>query len=154
MFSYKNVFVAYLSYLTSLYDLTSNILNCIGFEFVLPSFQVCSLTFQPRIHSMMEFLEFEFYSYINKLKMFTFHSASSDMFYVFLFYYFSVFFCQFCLVINFSITATTANDLTSKDFYPRSYPLHFFCPILILEIEPMFPFLMLRAKQGNYWYHL
>ena len=25
--------------------------------------------------------------------------------------------------------------------------------ILILEKEPVFPFSMLRAKQGNYWYH-
>mgnify|MGYP006890239555 CR=1 FL=1 len=41
---------------------------------------------------------------------------------------------------------------TSKDFYPRFYPLHFF-PILILQNEPAFPFLMLSAKQGNYWYH-
>ena len=37
-------------------------------------------------------------------------------------------------------------------FYPRFYPLHF-CPILILEKEPVFRFLMLSAKQGNYWYH-
>ena len=39
---------------------------------------------------------------------------------------------------------------TSKD--PRSYPLHYFL-ILILEKEPVFPFSMLSAKQGNYWYH-
>ena len=37
-------------------------------------------------------------------------------------------------------------------FYPRFYPLHF-CPILILQKEPVFPFLMFSAKQGNYWYH-
>ena len=42
--------------------------------------------------------------------------------------------------------------LTSKDFYTRSYPSHF-CPILNLEKEPVFSFLMLSAKQGNYWYH-
>ena len=29
----------------------------------------------------------------------------------------------------------------------------FFCPILILEKEPVFPFSMLSAKQGHYWYH-
>ena len=28
-----------------------------------------------------------------------------------------------------------------------------FCPIFILEKEPIFPFLMLSAKQGYYWYH-
>ena len=27
-------------------------------------------------------------------------------------------------------------------------------PILILEKEPVFPFLMLSATQGNYWYHV
>jgi len=29
----------------------------------------------------------------------------------------------------------------------------FLSPILILEKEPVFPFLMLSAKQGNYWSH-
>ena len=29
-----------------------------------------------------------------------------------------------------------------------------FFPILILQkLEPVFPFLMLSARQGNYWYH-
>ena len=41
---------------------------------------------------------------------------------------------------------------TSKDFYTRSCPLHYFL-ILILEKEPVFPFLMFSAKQVNYWYH-
>ena len=41
---------------------------------------------------------------------------------------------------------------TLKFFYTRSYPLHYFL-ILILEKEPVFPFSMLSAKQGNYWYH-
>ena len=41
---------------------------------------------------------------------------------------------------------------TLKDFYTRSYPLHYFL-ILILEKEPVFPFSILSAKQGNYWYH-
>ena len=36
---------------------------------------------------------------------------------------------------------------TSKDFYTRSYPLHYFL-ILFLEKEPVFPFSMLSAKQG------
>jgi len=30
---------------------------------------------------------------------------------------------------------------------------YFFIPILILQEEPVLPFLMLSAKQGNYWYH-
>ena len=41
---------------------------------------------------------------------------------------------------------------TLKDFYTRSYPLHYFL-ILILEKEPVFPFSMFSAKQGKYWYH-
>ena len=41
---------------------------------------------------------------------------------------------------------------TSKNFYTRSYPLHYFL-ILLLEKEPAFPFSMLSAKQGSYWYH-
>ena len=33
-------------------------------------------------------------------------------------------------------------------------PLHYnCCPIFILQKEPVFPFLMLSAKQVNYWYH-
>jgi len=41
---------------------------------------------------------------------------------------------------------------TLKDFYTRSYPLHYYL-ILILEKEPVFPFSMFSAKQGNYWYY-
>ena len=49
--------------------------------------------------------------------------------------------------------ATTANDLWLRRIsIPDFYPLHFF-PILILEKEPVFPFLMLSGKQGYYWYH-
>ena len=41
-----------------------------------------------------------------------------------------------------------------EGFYPRVFPLHLFSYlILILEKEPVFPFSMLSAKQGNYWYH-
>ena len=62
-------------------------------------------------------------------------------------------FCRFCVVIPFFIPTTTAKwPPTLKNFYPRFYLLHF-CPVLILEKEPVFPFLMLRTKQGNYWYH-
>ena len=59
-------------------------------------------------------------------------------------------FCQFCVAIPFC-----HNDRwppTSKDFYTRSYSLHYFLS-LILEKEPVFPFSMLSAKQGNYWYY-
>ena len=35
----------------------------------------------------------------------------------------------------------------------QNVSITFFCPILILEKEPVFPFSMLSAKQRNYWYH-
>ena len=50
---------------------------------------------------------------------------------------------------------TTANDLRlRKDFLSQILSITFdFFPILILQKEPVFPFSMLSAKQGNYWYH-
>ena len=50
----------------------------------------------------------------------------------------------------FFIPATTANDLR---FSIPHFIHYIYCPILIHEKEPVFPFLMLSAKQGNYWYH-
>ena len=44
----------------------------------------------------------------------------------------------------------------TPDFVGFSIPdfIHYiYFPILILEKEPVFPFSMLSAKQGNYWYH-
>ena len=44
----------------------------------------------------------------------------------------------------------------TSDFEGFSIPdfIHYlYFPILILEIEPVFPFLMFSFKQGNYWYH-
>ena len=62
-------------------------------------------------------------------------------------------FCRFCVVIRFFHPRHNGQwPPTSKDFYTRSYPLHYFL-ILILEKEPVFPFWMFSAKQGNYWYH-
>ena len=68
--------------------------------------------------------------------------------------YFLVFdFCRFCVVIRFFHPRHNGQwPPTSKDFYTRSYPLHYFL-ILILEKESVFPFSMLSAKQGNCWYH-
>ena len=62
-------------------------------------------------------------------------------------------FCRFCVVIRFFHPRYNGQwPPTLKDFHTRSYPLHYF-PILIIEKEPACPFLMLSAKQGNYWYH-
>ena len=64
-----------------------------------------------------------------------------------------LYFCRFCVVIRFFHPRHNGQwPLTLKDFYTRSYPLHYFL-ILILEKEPVFPFSMLSAKQGHYWYH-
>ena len=44
----------------------------------------------------------------------------------------------------------------TSDFQGFSIPdfIHYiYFPILILEKEPVFPFLMFSDKQGNYWYH-
>ena len=43
---------------------------------------------------------------------------------------------------------------TSKDSYPRFWSTIFFCSVLIPGKEPVFPFSMLSAKQGNYWYQV
>ena len=76
-----------------------------------------------------------------------------NQFLFFYFYFLAFAFCRFCVVIRFFHPRHNGQwPPTSKDFYPRFYPLHYF-PILILEKEPVFPFSMLSAKQGNYWYH-
>ena len=41
---------------------------------------------------------------------------------------------------------------TSKDFYTRSYTLHYFL-ILFFRKSQYLPCSMLSAKQGHYWYH-
>ena len=54
-------------------------------------------------------------------------------------------FCWFCMVIRFFHSRHNGQwPPTSKDFYTRYYPLHYFL-ILILEKEPVFPFSMLSA---------
>ena len=62
-------------------------------------------------------------------------------------------FCRFYVVIRFLHPRHNGQwPPISKDFYTRSYPLHYFL-IFFLEKEPVFPFSMLGAKQVNYWYH-
>ena len=40
-----------------------------------------------------------------------------------------------------------------KDFVSQILSITFIFPIIILDKEPVFPFLMFSAKQGHYWYH-
>ena len=70
------------------------------------------------------------------------------------FFWFLAFdFCWFSVVIPFFHPRHNGQwPPTLKDFYTRSYPLNYFL-ILIFEKEPVFPFSMLSAKQGNYLYH-
>jgi len=51
------------------------------------------------------------------------------------------------MVILFFIPATTANDLL---FSVPEFINYIYFSILILEKEPVFPFLMSSAEQGNY----
>ena len=62
-------------------------------------------------------------------------------------------FCLFCVAIRFFIRVTTANDHQLRRISIPEFIHYIFCPIFILEKEPVYPFLMLSAKQGNYWYH-
>ena len=63
-------------------------------------------------------------------------------------------FCRFCVVIRFFHPHHNSQwPLTSKDFYTRSYPLHYFL-ILILEKSQYFPFqcwVLNKGTTGNLW---
>ena len=63
-------------------------------------------------------------------------------------------FCRFCRVIR--VFSSPPQRPMTSDFEGFSIPdfIHYiYFPILILEKEPVFRFLMLSAKQGNYRYH-
>ena len=65
--------------------------------------------------------------------------------------FFSVRLCRFCVVIR-GFSSPPQLPMTS-DFEGFSIPVfihYIFVPILILEKEPVFPYLMFSAKQGNY----
>ena len=51
---------------------------------------------------------------------------------------------------GFFIPATMANDLQLRRNSIPDFVHYIFCPIFILQKEPVFPFLMFSAKQGNY----
>ena len=72
-----------------------------------------------------------------------------------LFFHFFIFFSVQLLSVLLGVFSSRHNGQwppTLKNFYTRSYPLHYLL-ILILEKEPVFPFSMLSTKQGYYWYH-
>ena len=82
-----------------------------------------------------------------------FYTLNHEIITSFLKFFFRVRFCRFYVVIQFFHPCDNGQwSPTLKDFYTKSYPLHY-CLILILQKEPVFPFSMLSAKQGNYWYH-
>ena len=71
-------------------------------------------------------------------------------------FFFLLFFRLLSVLRGHSIFPSPPHRSMTSDFEGFSIPdlIHYiFCPILILEKEPIFPFSMLSAKQGNYWYH-
>ena len=63
-------------------------------------------------------------------------------------------------MLNYIPSVTASNFIITQqenvsELLPFSIPdlIHYIFSILILQKEPVFPFLMLSAKQGNYWYH-
>ena len=55
-----------------------------------------------------------------------------------------------------SFFSSTPQRPMTSDFEAFSIPdfiRYIYFPVLILEKEPVFPFSMLSAKQGHYWYH-
>ena len=69
-----------------------------------------------------------------------------DFFWIFL----AFVFCRFCK-ITFHPRNNGQWPPTSKDFYPRWYPLHFVLSLFFRKSQ-YFPFLMFSDKRGN-WYH-
>ena len=59
----------------------------------------------------------------------------------------------FSFFFTFFHPPTTANDLRLRRISNPDFIHYIFCPIFILQNEPVFPFFMLSAKQGNYLYH-
>ena len=62
-------------------------------------------------------------------------------------------FSRFCVIIRIFIPATTANDLRLRRISIPDFIHYIFCPIFIIQKEPVFPFLMLSAKQESNWNH-
>ena len=61
---------------------------------------------------------------------------------------------RFCVVFCF-FPSLPQRPMTSdfKGFSNPDFIHYIYFPILILQKEPVFPFLMFSAKQGHYWYH-
>ena len=56
------------------------------------------------------------------------------------------------VAIRFFIPATMGNDLRLQRISIPDCIHYIVCPIFILQKEPVFPFTMLSAKHGNFWY--
>ena len=69
-------------------------------------------------------------------------------------YFLALDFCRFCVVIK-DVSSPPQRPMTSSSegFSITDFIHYIYFPILIPEKEPVFPFLMFSAKQGNYWYH-
>ena len=63
-------------------------------------------------------------------------------------------FCRFCVVIR-VFSSPPQRPMTShfEGFSIPDFIHYIYFPILVLEKEPVFSFLMFSPKQRNYWYH-
>ena len=71
-------------------------------------------------------------------------------------FYFFLAFAFSSVLHGHSVFSSLPQRSMTSDFKGVSIPdfIHYkYFPILILQKEPVFPFLMFSAKQGNYWYH-
>ena len=69
------------------------------------------------------------------------------------FFFFGFDFCRFCVIIRFFHARHNGQrPSTSKDFYPRFYPLHFSSYLYSLERASISLF-NVECQQGNCWCH-
>ena len=101
---------------------------------------------QPTITGSLQLLEDYNKVWETELTMSKFHNLKNSI------YFLAFDFCRFCVVFFFCPRNNSQWPQNFKNFCPRFDALHF-CPILILEREPVFPFFTLSWVQRNYWYH-
>ena len=107
-------------------------ITCIMNIFTLVKWHPCIiLFFRDLFYSIINFC---LHIYFNWLNIILYSLSFQETFFFFL----AFDFCRFCVVIRFFHPRHKGQwPPTSKDFYTRSYPLHYFL-ILILEKEPVF----------------
>ena len=82
-----------------------------------------------------------------------FHSNFSNQGVRLLTFFLAIDLCRFCVVIHFFHPQQQPVTSDVKGFSIPDFIHYIYFPILILEKEQVFLFLMFSAKQENYWYH-